>query len=124
RANRVTFQSFKMYLGKGIDGFNARPVGPGQMWATDNLEASIEEFGGDAASPSEDQHIIEIREAMDKISGVTPLAAGVLRDKIGNLTSENALRITMLGLLARTLKKRIAYGNGIEQLCDLVLHGA
>ncbi|MEL7086964.1 MAG: phage portal protein, partial [Planctomycetota bacterium] len=36
RANRVTFQSFKMYLGKGIDGFTERPVGPGQMWATDN----------------------------------------------------------------------------------------
>ena len=124
RANRVTFQSFKMYLGKGIDGFDARPVGPGQMWATDNLDASIQEFGGDAVSPSETEHITEIREAMDKISGVTPLAAGVLRDKIGNLTSENALRITMLGLLAKTVKKRVAYGDGIQRLCRLILAAA
>ena len=66
RANRVTFQSFKMYLGKGIDGFTDRPVGPGQMWSTDNPDAAIHEFGGDASTPSEDQHISEISEALDK----------------------------------------------------------
>ena len=57
RANRVTFQSFKMYLGKGIEGFHERPVGPGQMWSTDNPDAAIEEFGGDGPSPSETAHI-------------------------------------------------------------------
>ncbi len=57
RANRVTFQSFKMYLGKGIERFTDRPVGPGQMWQTDNPDAAIQEFGGDAASPSEESHI-------------------------------------------------------------------
>lgn len=124
RANRVTFQSFKMYLGKGIEQFTQRPIGPGQMWATDNVEASIEEFGGDAASPSEDAHINEIREALDKTSGVTPLAAGVLRNKVGHLTSENALRIVLMGLLAKTDRKRVAYGAGIERMCELVLHAA
>jgi len=124
RANRVTFQCFKMYLGKGIDGFLERPVGPGQMWATDNPDASIEQFGGDGACPSEDIHITEIREAMDKASTVTPLAAGVIRDRVGNLTSENALRVTMLGMLSRTEKKRVTYGQGIERLCELVLHAA
>lgn len=124
RANRVTFQSFKMYLGKGIEQFTERPIGPGQMWATDNPEASIEEFGGDAANPSEDAHINEIREAMDKTSGVTPLAAGLLRNRVGNLTSENALRVTLMGLLARTEKKRLTYGAGIASLCELVLHAA
>ena len=39
RANRVTMTSFQMYLGKGIDDFVKRPIGPGQMWATDNLSA-------------------------------------------------------------------------------------
>ena len=121
RANRVTFQAFKMYLGKGIDGFLDRPVGPGQMWATDNLDASIETFGGDSASPSEDAHITEIREAMDKTSSVTPLAAGLLRDKVGNLTSENALRMVMMGLLSKTDKKRVTYGQGIERLCEMIL---
>lgn len=124
RANRVTFQSFKMYLGKGIDGFLQRPVGPGQMWATDNLDAKIDEFGGDAASPSEDAHIMEIREAMDKASGVTPLAAGMIRDRVGNLTSENALRVVLMGMLSRTEKKRVTYGGGIERICELVLHAA
>jgi len=124
RANRVTFQSFKMYLGKGIEKFIERPVGPGQMWATDNPEATIQEFGGDAASPSEEAHINEIRAAMDKTSGVTPTAAGLLRNKVGNLTSENALRIVLLGLLAKTERKRVSYGAGIERLCELVLEAA
>ncbi len=124
RANRVTFQSFKMYLGKGIDGFTDRPVGPGQMWATDNPDAAIHEFGGDANTPSEDQHIREIREAMDKASGVSPIAAGVVGGKTGNLSSENAIRIVLLGLLARIEKKRLTYGIGIEQLCELILHTA
>ena len=61
---------------------------------------------------------------MDKTSGVTPIAAGILRDKIGNLTSENALRMALMGLLARTEKKRVTYGNGIQRLCDMILHAA
>jgi len=124
RANRVTFQSFKMYLGKGIDGFTDKPVGPGQMWATDNPDASIQEFGGDGANPSEDAHINEIRRAMDKTSAVPPIAAGLLEDQLGNLTSENALRVTLMGLLTRTEKKRITYGQGIECICELLLHAA
>jgi hypothetical protein len=124
RANRVTFQSFKMYLGRGIEDFVDRPIGPGQMWQTSSENASIQEFGGDASSPSEEAHITEIREAMDKTSAVTAVAAGLLRNKVGNLTSENALRITMMGLLAKTEKKRIAYGAGLAKLCELILHAA
>lgn len=124
RANRLTFQSFKMYLGVGIERFTERPVGPGQMWATDNPDARILEFGGDSHNPSEQAHINEIREAMDKASSVTPIAAGILRGKVGNLTSENALRIVLLGLLAKTRKKRMTYGVGLEQLADLILHTA
>jgi len=124
RANRVTFQAFKMYLGKGIDDFAEKPVGPGQMWATDNPDAEIQVFGGDADSPSEIAHINEVREAMDKTSSVTAVAAGLLRNKVGSLTSENALRIVMMGLLAKTDRKRVTYGRGIEELCALVLHAA
>ncbi len=121
RASRVSLQSFKMYLAKGIDGFERTPVGPGRVWSTDNMDASIEEFGGDGASPSEAAHIQEIREAMDKASGVPPLASGVVRAKIGNLTSANALRITMMGILAKTQRKRVAYGRGIAEVCRLAL---
>ncbi len=124
RANRITFQSFRMYLGKGIEGFTDRPIGPGQMWSTDNVNASIQEFGGDGNAPSENAHIAEIRQAMDKTSSVTPVAAGMLQGKVGNLTSENALRMTMLGLLARTEKKRVTYGDGLQRLCRLILHAA
>ena len=121
RASRITFQSFKMYLGKGIEGFEDRPVSPGRMWHTDNPEATIEEFGGDAATPSEDMHIAEIREAMDKDSSITPLVAGVLRDKVGNLTSAVALRLTLMGTLSRTERKKFTYGEGLKKICWMVL---
>jgi hypothetical protein len=82
----------------------------------------MDEFGGDAASPSEDAHIQQIRDALDKASSVTPIAAGLLRDRVGNLTSESALRIVMAGLLTKTDRKRLTYGNGISRLCELLLH--
>jgi len=121
RANRVTLQSFKMYLARGIEGFDGSGVGPGTVWSTDNPDASIVGFGGDASSPSEDKHIGEIREALDKISGVPPLAGGVVKAKLGNLSSANALRVTLMGLIAKTMRKRVTYGRGIEQVSSLVL---
>jgi hypothetical protein len=121
RAARVTMQSFKMYLAKGIDGFDKVPVGPGQIISTDNPDAAVEAFGGDAHSPSEEKHILEIREAMDKTSGVPPLASGVVRARIGNLSSANALRITLMGVLAKNARKRVAYGGGIARMCRLIL---
>lgn len=121
RASRITFQSFKMYLGKGIEGFEDRPVSPGRMWCTDNPEAAIEEFGGDSATPSEGMHIAEIREAMDKTSGVTPLVAGVLKNKLGNLTSAVALRLTLMGMLSKTERKRFTYSEGLKRVCWMVL---
>jgi len=121
RASRVTFQSFKMYLGKGIEGFEDRPVSPGRMWYTDNPDASIEEFGGDSSAPSEDMHIAEIREAMDKTSGVTPLVAGVIKNKLGNLTSAVALRLTLMGMLSKTERKRFTYGEGVKKICRVIL---
>jgi len=121
RANRVTYQSFKMYLGKGIDDFLERPVAPGQMWATHNMDAAIEEFGSDDGSPSEEAHIEQVRQAMDKISGVTPLAAGLIRGNTGNLTSATALKVVLSGLLSRTAKKRLTYGAGLKQIISLAL---
>jgi hypothetical protein len=110
-----------MYLAKGLDGLGRMTVGPGQVWCTDNPTASIEAFGGDGTSPSEEAHIQEIREALDKASGVPPLASGVVRAKIGNLTSENALRVTLMGLLSKTARKRVTYGRGLAEACRLVL---
>lgn len=121
RASRVTMQSFKMFLAKGLDGLDRLPVGPGQVILTDNPDAAIETFGGDASSPSEDSHIAEVREALDKVSGVPPLAAGVVRAKLGNLSSANALRVTLMGLLSRTARKRITYGRGLVQASRLIL---
>lgn len=121
RASRVTLQSFKMYLAKGIDGFERAPVSPGTVWSTDNPDASIEAFGGDGASPSEDRHIGEIRQALDKISGVPPVASGVVEARIGNLTSANALRVTMVGLLSKTNRKRVTYGRGVARASELML---
>ncbi len=121
RANRITFQSFKMYLGKGIEGFEDRPISPGRMWYTDNPEATIEEFGGETEAPSEGMHIAEIREAMDKVSGVTPVVAGVLKNKLGNLTSAVALRLTLMGMLSKNERKRFTYSEGLRRICKIVL---
>lgn len=121
RANRVTLQSFRMYLAKGIDSFDAAAIGPGTVWSTNNPDASIQPFGGDLYNPGEEAHIAEIREALDKISGVPPLAGGVVRAKLGNLSSANALRVTMMGLIAKTQRKRIAYGRGMERISSLIL---
>jgi len=121
RASRITFQSFKMYLGKGIEGFEDKPVSPGRMWYTGNLEATIEEFGGDAAAPSEGMHIAEIREAMDKASGVTPVVAGVLRNKLGNLTSAVALKLTLMGMLSKNERKKFTYCEGLKKIAQMVL---
>ena len=121
RANRITYQTFKMYLAKGLESFEDKPVSPGRMWCTDNIDASIEEFGGDAETPGENAHIDEIREAMDKISGVTPVVAGILKNKIGNLTSGVALKMTFMGMLAKTNRKQFTYGRGITQICELIL---
>ncbi len=121
RASRVTMQSFRMYLAKGLEGADSMPVAPGVIWTTDNAEARVEAFGGDSSSPSEEAHIQEIREALDKASGVPPLASGVVRAKIGNLTSENALRVTLMGLFSKTARKRVSYGRGIVQASQLVL---
>ena len=121
RASRVTFQTFKMYLAKGLEGFTDQPIGPGQMWSTHNPDASVETIGGDYKTPSEDRHISEIREAMDKVSGVTPVVAGVLKNKIGNLTSGVALKMTFMGMLARTARKQLTYGEGLKEICRMVL---
>jgi hypothetical protein len=124
RAYRVTMTSFRMWLGRGIEDFTKRPVGPGQMWSTDNPAATIEAFGGDSTTPSEESHIAEIREALDKISGVPPVAAGVLRAKLGDLTSAVALRVTLIALLARTERKRAALAHTmnilVQRLLDLL----
>lgn len=121
RAARVTMQSFKMYLAKGIEGFDQVRIGPGRVLSTDNPDAQVTAFGGDADSPSETVHVEEIREAMDKTSGVPPIAAGVVRAKIGNLSSGNALQVTMLGLLSKTRRKRVGYGTGVARMSALIL---
>jgi Phage portal protein, SPP1 Gp6-like len=121
RASRVTLQSFKMLLAKGIDGAERLPVQPGTVWTTDNTDAAITPFGGDGDAPSESDHIEQVREALDKLSGVPPLASGVVRAKIGNLSSENALRVTLMGLLSKTARKRVAFGRGMSEVCRLVL---
>lgn len=121
RANRITLTAFRMYLGKGIDNFTDLPVAPGQMWSTDNPDADVVEFGGTDASPGEESHINAVREALDKLSGTSPIAAGAIKGRIGRLTSAAALRVTMLALLSRTERKRTTYGLAIAQLCELAL---
>lgn len=121
RAHRVTLQSFNMYLAKGLDLPGVPAVRPGQVWITDNPDAEVHSFGGDAHAPGEEAHIAEVREAMDKASGVSPVVLGIVREKLGHLSSENAIRITLMGVLSRTARKRVAYGRGIAAASALIL---
>lgn len=121
RAHRITMCSFKMFLGKGVEHFLTAPVAPGRIWSTDNPDAEIDEFGGDDRCPSEEQHIAEVREALDKASAVPPVAAGLIRDRVGQLSSAAALRVTLQALLAKTERKRSTYGRGIAQITELAL---
>ena len=50
-----------------------------------------------------------------------PLATGVVQGRVGNLSSANALKITLVGLLAKTERKRVSYGRGLEEMSRLVL---
>ena len=121
RAHRVALQSQRMYLGVGVDGFADQPVTPGRMWSSDNPDARVSEFGGDAQSPSEQAAITEVREAMDKLSGVSPVASGAIRGRVGNLTSAAALRLTFQSLLARTERKRVNFAAATAAICELSL---
>jgi hypothetical protein len=121
RASRITMQAFKMYLLKCMDKHTEKAVSPGRIWHTSDPNASIEEFGGDAGALSEDAHINELREAMDKTSGVTPIVAGLLKSKLGNLTSAVALKMTLMGTLSKTERKKFTYGRGIARLGAILL---
>ena len=121
RASRLTMQAFKMYLAKGLESFADKTVAPGQIWFTSNPDARIEAFGGDGACPSENLHIAEVREAIDKISGVTPVVAGVLKNKLGNLTSGVALKMTFMGMLTKTARKQLTYGQGLKTIAQMAL---
>ncbi|MEM1166370.1 MAG: phage portal protein [Planctomycetota bacterium] len=124
RAHRVTMQSFNMYLAKGLDTFGEGRVGPGRVWVTDNPAAEIVSFGGDGHSPSEAAHIEEIRSAMDKSSAISPVVLGTVRERLGQLSSATALRLTLSGVLSKTERKRVQFARGIRRVCELGLLAA
>ena len=114
-------QSFKMYLGVGIENFLQMPVAPGRMWVTDNTDAKIIEFGGDGKDLQRRQpHLRDPRgDGQDQRRHADRRRRA--QGRIGRLTSAAALRVTMLALLAKTERKRTAYGAAIEQMCELAL---
>ena len=59
--------------------------------------------------------------AIDKASGVASVAAGILKGRVGNLTSAVALKVTLMGVLAKTERKRQSYGKGIADISRLIL---
>ena len=52
---------------------------------------------------------------------MSPIAAGAIKNRIGNLTSAAALRITLFALLAKNDRKRTTYGAGLQRVCELAL---
>jgi hypothetical protein len=52
---------------------------------------------------------------------VTPVVAGILKGKVGNLTSAVALRLTLMGMLSKNERKRFTYSEGLKRICRMVL---
>ena len=52
---------------------------------------------------------------------VTPVVAGLLNNRVGNLTSAVALRLTFMGMLNKNERKQYTYSEGIRQICRMVL---
>lgn len=121
RGNRLAMQAFKMYLAKGLEQTGDFRVGPSRAWFTENTSASVEEFGGDPGAPSEAQHLVDLFEAFDKISKVSPVASGAIRNRIGHLTSALALRMTLMSLLSDTVMGRAVVQQGLQRSCELIL---
>jgi hypothetical protein len=121
RGHRVTMQAHKMFLAKGMQDTGDQLIGPSRVWYTDNSAASVTEFGGDFEAPSELAHISDIREAGDKISGASPIAAGAIKNRLGALTSAVALRMTLISLLSQSVGRRSGGGDAIQAHVELGL---
>jgi hypothetical protein len=52
---------------------------------------------------------------------VTPVVAGVLKNKLGNLTSAVALRLTLMGMLSKNERKKFTYSEGLKKISRMVL---
>lgn len=121
RAYKTTMAAYKMYFGKGLEKEVKRDVGPGIMWNTANPEAEISTIGDDTKDEGEDIHILQVREALDRISCVPPVAAGDIKDQIGNLTSAAALNVVLRGFQAKLTRVRRQHRAAIEQICAIIL---
>lgn len=49
------------------------------------------------------------------------MVAGILKSRLGNLTSAVALRLTLMGMLSKNERKRFTYGEGLKEICRKVL---
>jgi hypothetical protein len=49
------------------------------------------------------------------------MVAGVLKNKLGNLTSAVALRLTLMGMLSKNERKKFTYSEGLKKICRMVL---
>ena len=49
------------------------------------------------------------------------MVAGILKGKVGNLTSAVALRLTLMGMLSKNERKKFTYSEGIKKICRMVL---
>ena len=44
-----------------------------------------------------------------------------MKNKLGNLTSAVALRLTLMGMLSKNERKKFTYSEGIRRICRMVL---
>lgn len=103
-----------MYLAKGFDGLENAVVPPARSGAPTTPTPPCRLLAATPKPPAKSTTSPKSAKRLDKVSAVPPVAGGVVRKaKIGNLTGADAFRITLMGLLAETARKRVTYSSGI-----------
>lgn len=103
--------------GRNIEDFASMPTGPDKRYALESPEAEIGVVEYETLDKGQEVAIEQAREALDKISRVPGVAAGLIQGKgIGNLESAAALRVVLSGLIAKVSKLRKSYARGLEAI--------
>ncbi len=121
RGRGVTYGSNPPWLGKGILNFHKQAMAPDLMIEAINEDGSIERIASDANDEGQNRHIEDLFDGLDKISKIPPIAAGLIKDSIGNLTSSTALRTVLRGFLGKIARIRKGHNKTVPEICDLIL---
>lgn len=120
RGRGITWGANPPWVGKGVQKFDEIPFGP-DVRINIGEDEEVERLGSDSKDQGQDDHIAEIRDALDRVSSIPPLAAGDVKDQLGNLTSAVALKVVLRGMIAKLRRLRKAHGRALAEIAEKTL---